>query len=241
MTVFEKHKSLVAMLWKFGFKLVGTKENGESVYIKDRRELDYGDAYLSFPFIDPGFEAVNLLVIDDGFHDELFPYSELANEFHDTFTSAVANGVTKIYIGGGRNVATRPGHPLLIYRKYTGKSGSPGHKSVVTSYCVVTDVAYIKQRGREIESFDRFRSRVKNKSVFDEDRIDEWYRENDNLMVIEMVYLGYFGPGHNVNWRWLNDNGYWGDRYPHQFAYTRAELTGILKRGDVDVEALIVD
>ncbi|MHB0981666.1 MAG: hypothetical protein ACYC5Q_16655 [Thermoleophilia bacterium] len=55
----------MAMLWKFGFKLVGTKENGESVYVKDKRELDYGDAYLSFPFVDPGFEAANLLVIDE--------------------------------------------------------------------------------------------------------------------------------------------------------------------------------
>jgi hypothetical protein len=44
----------------------------------------------------------------------------------------------------------------------------------------------------------------------------DWYRDNRNVMVVEMVYLGYFGLGHNVNW-------------------------SILERGDVDVEALVVD
>jgi hypothetical protein len=240
-TIFEKHEPLVGMLHKFGFRHVGMKENGESVYVKDRRDVDFGNPYLSFPFIDPNFETANLLVINDEYHDELFPYSELANQFQETFRSAAANGVTKIYIGGAESVAAAPGHPLLIYRRYTGTDGSAGHKSVVTSYCVVTDVASIKRRGRELESFEEFRRRVKNKSVFNEEEIAARYSDNRNLIVIEMVYLGYFGPGHNVNWMWLKDNGYWGDQYPNQFSYTPAEFRSILERGDVDVEALIVD
>ena len=69
----------------------------------------------------------------------------------------------------------------------------------------------------------------------------DWYRDNRNVMVVEMVYLGYFGLGHNVNWRWLSDNGYWHAGHPNQTTYTRAEFMSIVERGDVDVEALIVD
>jgi len=241
-TVFEKHESLVGILRKFGFRRVGAKENGESVYVKDKRELDYGNPYLSFPFIDPSFEEANLLVVNDDYHDELFPYSELANEFQDTFRSAAANGVTKTYIGGADSVAAAPDHPLLIYRKYTGTEGRPGFKSVVTSYCVVTDVAQIKRGGREIESFEKFRHRVKNKSVFSDDDIAAKYRDSPNLMVIEMVYLGYFGVGHNVNYMWLWENGYWRkNQYPLQFSFTPAEFKAILERGDVEVATLIVN
>jgi hypothetical protein len=240
-TVYEKHESLVGILRKFGFSRVGMKENGESVYVKDRRRLNYDDAHLAFPFLDPGFESANLLVVEDTYHDQLFPYSELANEFQESFRTAAANGVTKIYIGAPASVAAAPGHPVLIYRKYTGKDGRPGFKSVVTSYCMVTDVARIKRDGRELESREEYRLRVKNKSVFSAAEIDAWYRDNRNLMVIEMVYLGYFGLGHNVNWRWLKENGCWPDRHPNQFSYTPAQCRSILERGDVDFETLVAD
>ena len=239
-TVYEKHESLVGMLGKFGFKRAGTKDNGESVYVKDKRDLDYGNPYLSFPFINPGFEAANLLAINDGYHDELFPYSELANEFQETFHSAAANGVTKVYVGAAASMAVAPGHPVLIYRKYTGSGGQRGYKSVVTSYGMVTDVATIKRDGRELESFEVFKRRVKNKSVFTDKEIAERYRGR-NLMVVEMVYLGYFGPGHNVNWVWLKQNGYWGEQHPNQLSFTPAQFRSILERGDVDVASLIVD
>lgn len=240
-TVFEKHASLVGMLRKFGFSNVGAKEKGESVYVKDKRRLDYSDPYRCFPFIDPSFKAANLLAINDDFHDQLFPYSELANQFQETFQTAAANGVTKIYIGAAASMAASPGRPLLIYRKYTGKDGQPGFKSVITSYCMVTDVASIKHEGRELMSFEDFMRRVKNKSVFSDDELVAWYRGRRNLMVVEMVYLGYFGLGHNVSWRWLSDNGYWHAGHPNQTTYTRAEFMSIVERGDVDVEALVVD
>jgi len=240
-TVFEKHEALVGVLRKFGFRLAGKKDNGESVYLKDRAQLDYADAYACFPLLNPHFDAANLLAIDDTFHDELFPYSELAREFQSTFNSAAANGVTKVYIGAARQVATAPGHPILIYRKYTGDSGSPGFRSVITSYCVVTDVVYVKQHGRALETYDQLRNRVRNKSVFSDDRIRAQYENNDNVVLIEMVYLGYFGPGNNVNWRWLKDHGYWRETHPHQFAYTREELAAILEAGGVDIATLIVD
>jgi len=240
-TVFEKHASLVGMLRKFGFSKVGVKKNGESVYLKDKRRLDCRDPYRCFPFIHAGFEAANLLAINDDFHDQLFPYSELANQFQQSFQTAAANGVTKIYIGAAASMAASPGQPLLVYRKYTGKDGQPGFKSVITSYCMATDVAQVKHEGRELMSFEDFMRRVKNKSVFSDDELAALYHGKRNLMVVEMVYLGYFGLGHNVNWRWLSDNGYWRAGHPNQTTYTRAEFMSILERGEVDGEALVVD
>ena len=35
------------------------------------------------------------------------------------------------------------------------------------------------------------------------DELAALYHGKRNLMVVEMVYLGYFRLGHNVNWRWL--------------------------------------
>jgi len=242
-TVFDKHRSLIGMLRKFGFARMGANDRGESVFVKDRRSMDFASPYRCFPFISPRFEAANLLVIEDRFHDVLFPYSELANaeQLQASFRSAAANGVTKVYISGSERLAARPGNPILIYRKYTGAAGLPNFKSVITSYCVVADVVAVKNRGSEIESFEQFRARVRNKSVFGEHEIARWYREHRNLTTIEMVYLGYFGPGNNVNYRWLKDNGYWADTHPHQFAYSPAELTAILKRGGVELADLTVD
>lgn len=242
-TVFEKHAALIGMLRKFGFVRAGSKANGESVYLKDRRACDHGDPYRHFPFLALTFESANLLVVEDRYHDVLFPYSELANTqlLQESFRSAAANGVTKIYISAAEGLAAATGHPILVYRKYTGTEGQKGFKSVVTSFCIVTEVVTVKHQGREIEPFADYRQRVKNKSVFGDTEITRWYRGNRNLTTIEMVYLGCFGPGHNVNWRWLKNNGYWGDSHPHQFSYTPEEFREILRQGDVNVEALVAD
>ena len=40
-TVFDKHASLIFLLEKYGFVYVGNNLNGERVYIKDRRNLDF--------------------------------------------------------------------------------------------------------------------------------------------------------------------------------------------------------
>jgi hypothetical protein len=240
-TVFDKHKSLIGMFRKFGFERVGANSRGESVFLKDRRRLSFSSPYEYFPFVDSQFEAANLLVIEDRFHDVLFPYSDLANteQLQASFRSAAANGVTKIYFSGSQQVATRPHHPILIYRQYKGQDGQPGFKSVITSHCVVTDVTAVKRGGRELESYADFRQRAKNKSVFNDDQIAWWYRTHPNLLTIEMVYLGYFGAGNNVNWVWLKNNGLWGDTYPHQFEYSQDQFAVILREGGVDLANLV--
>ena len=50
-TVFDKHISLMLLLEKYGFIHVGNNLNGERVYIKDRRNLDFSDPCKSYRFV----------------------------------------------------------------------------------------------------------------------------------------------------------------------------------------------
>jgi L-amino acid N-acyltransferase YncA len=95
-TVFEKHQSLIQLLDKFGFKDSGINLNGEHVFIKDKRHLEYSTPYKSFPFINPIFTKAGMLPIFDRYHDTLFPYSKLARKNQETLNLAVANGISKV-------------------------------------------------------------------------------------------------------------------------------------------------
>lgn len=63
-TVFDKQKPLIAQLERFGFKKVGYNLNGEGVYIKDKRMIDFSNPYLSFPFIKSGFDYAGYLILN---------------------------------------------------------------------------------------------------------------------------------------------------------------------------------
>jgi len=237
-TVFEKHAQLVALLKKFGFGLAGEKPNGESVYVKMRDGLSYETPYASFPFVDPQFPEASILVIEQDYHDQLFPYSELGRTPQEVMRVTAGNGVTKVYIGRAREMAARPGCPVLIYRKFMGEGR--GFKSVVTSYGAVTAVRQFKRNGQILLPYEEYRELVKNKSVFDDAELDERWSER-SVVVVELVYLGYFGQGHNVNWAWLKNNKLWKDCYPNQARYTPGEFFTILEGGGVRREDAVID
>ena len=241
-TVFEKQALLISQLTRFGFNMVGRKNNGECVYLRSRLHVDYGDPYKSFPFINPAFAGSGYLVVDDVYHDTLFPYSELKNTFQEQLSLSVANGFTKIYLGSPMSALPyQKGEPLLVYRKYTGTAGKKGFKSCITSYCVVTEIIVAKQNGVIKMPFDELIRRISNKSVFDEQDIRTKYERERNLTVIEMLYYGYFGEGNNINWVWLKNNGYMDERYPTTIRLTQNQFKSILAEGKVDVQNVIID
>ena len=215
-TVFEKHELLIAQLKKFGFWNAGSNVRGEQVYIKNRKNLDYSTPFSAFPFFPQNFKKGGYLIIDDHYHDILFPYSELKNvTTQEMAETDAANGITKIYIGSPRNVHIRRNEPILVYRKHTQKDGQkPFYKSTITSFCVATDVITVKHNGRELMTCNEFLARIGNKSVFEEKRLREKFSNEPFLTLIEMLYNGYFGAGNNVNCAWLTNNGYWGHDYP---------------------------
>ena len=240
-TIFEKQDLLIDILNKFGFEMIGYNTNGECVYLKSRIRLDYSDPYKSFPFINPEFKKAGYLVVNDVYHDTLFPYSELSRTQQEQVALSVANGLSKVYIGSPTNIPPyRIGEPVLVYRRHTG-AGSKGYKSCITSYCGVTNVLVAKENNSYKMSVEDLLQRISNKSVFDEKEIRTKYSNERTLVVIEMLYYGFFGAGNNVNWVWLKNNGYWPDGYPTAARLNQEQFTAILREGNVDVSNVIID
>jgi hypothetical protein len=240
-TVFEKHEGIRAQVEKFGFALMGRNPNGELVYLKSRLHIDYSDPYKSFPFINPDFEYAGYMVVDDIYHDTLFPYSELKNTLQEQVGLNVANGISKIYIGSPTNIPPyKVGEPILVYRRFTGQ-GSKGHKSCITSYCVVSNIILAKENNQPKMSVDELIKRISNKSVFDEDEIRAKYVSERTLYIVEMLYYGYFGEGNNVNWVWLKQHNYWPEGYPTTARLTPAQFSELLREGNINVSNVIID
>lgn len=244
-TVFDKHEILISQLIRFGFKKVGCNPNGEGVYLRSRNNVDYTDPYMSFPFINPNFENAGYLMVNDFYHDTLFPYSELKNTLQDSLALSVSNGLSKIYIGKQCSIPPyRIGEPILIYRIHNGE-GAKRYKSCLTSFCTVTNMITAKLNGTHLMTFDNLLQEIGNKSVFDQNELKAKYDNDKNVFIIEMLYSGYFGEGHNIPMDWLDNNGYWckshGVDYPALIRLSHDEFRRILKEGNIDVDNVIID
>lgn len=239
-TIFEKHDVLIRLFEKYGFILAGHNTRGELVYVKDRRNIDWSDAYKAFPFIHRGFGHAFLLPIDDVFHDQLFPYSGLYRNGLEVEEIAAGNGMSKVFIGSPfQRVSYEVGKPILVYRIHTGTQKKT-YASCITSFCTIQGVTWVKTGGMIKKSFDDFKTLVRNKAVFTEQELREIYDNKRNIVVLELAYNGYFGPGHNVIHHWLDENGLFPD-YPYQIKYTEDEFIRILQEAEVDVQNVVVD
>ncbi len=242
LTVFEKHDTLIGLFERFGFRLESNNPNGERVYIKSRKHVNYSDPYRSFPFVNPVFQNAGYFVVEDVYHDKLFQYSELSNTPQEQVALSVANCISKVYISSPTSMPPyRLGEPILIYRKYIGNAGSPGYKSCVTSYCVVTNVIIAKENNRYKMSVEDLLRQISNKSVFDENEIRTKYANERTLVVIEMLYYGSFGAGNSVNWVWLKNNNFWPNSCPTTARLTQEQFKAILREGNVDVSNVIIN
>ena len=241
-TAFDKQDLLISQLEKFGFHKAGYNLNGEGVYIKSRHNIDYSDPYKSFPFINPNFKSSGYLIINDTYHDTMFPYSELKNNtLQNAVAMNVSNGLSKVYVGAQYSqLPYGIGDPILIYRRYTAGSGKQ-YRSCITSFCVVTKIIQAKKSGQKLMSFDELLTKIGNKSVFNKDELRNRYNNDWNVLVMEMLYYGYFGEGNNVNMAWLKQSGYWGNGYPTSFSLGQAAFKSILKKGNIDVSNVIID
>ena len=83
--------------------------------------------------------------------------------------------------------------------------------------------------------------KIGNKSVFNQEELRQRYSNDRNLLVIEMLYYGYFGEGNNVNMDWLDRNGYWGNTYPALIPLNSTAFKSILEKGNIDVSNVIID
>lgn len=241
-TVFDSHADLISLFDRFGFSCIGCNKRGERVYIKSKRNIDYSDAYKSFPFLNPNFRKAGVIPIMETFHDRLFPYSELMGNNRMIEEITAGNGITKIYIGTPwTTMHYEIGEPIGVYRKYEGPEGTGAtYKSVITSYGTITQITTIKNNGRCIISLEDYIALAGNKTVFNEAELEKIYNSGKTIVMIEMVYNGFFGKGHNVNHKTLNSNGLF-PAHPYNIDYSKEEFIKILEMGDTNVQNVIID
>ncbi|MDR2866230.1 MAG: hypothetical protein LBV13_02355 [Methanomassiliicoccaceae archaeon] len=240
-TVFPKHKDIIGVIETHGFTFCCKKDNGENVYMKDRRKLDHSDPKRSFSFISPDFSRGRYIPINDVFHDKMFQYSELKNTPQLESELPVSNGIAKTYIATpAGKLDYKEGDLAFIYRKYTGTEYKPSFKSVVTSFCTVTNVIVVKESGIEKKNFEDFCNLVGNKTVYSEEELRDSFSKS-NVYVVEMLYNGYFGAGNNVNYNKLVEKGLWGKSHPYNQKLTREQSVELLKIGGKDVRNVIID
>lgn len=238
-TVFPKHNTLIGLMDKFGFCRAGQNERGELIFLKSKLHLDTSDPYKMFPFLPGNFRYAKYIPIRATYHDTLFPYSMLARTKQTALNIAVANGISKMYIGTPQdtNLNYRPNTPILIYRI----SDAPNRRtylSAVSSFGVVTNFHIIKQRGNELCSENDFIRIAGNKSFFSDAELRDIYRGNWNIVTIEVLYNGYFGEGNNVNHAWLKANGYF-PAYPYKIDLPPEAFRHVLQKGGKDDESII--
>jgi GNAT superfamily N-acetyltransferase len=239
-TVFEKHTELINLFKRFGFLCKGKNNRGECVYVKNRDDIDYSDAYKAFPFISSNFNKAGVIPVFDCFHDRLFPYSELKGNNGGEEEETAGNGITKVYVGAPyTSMHYAVGEPVGIYRIFRG-SGSKTYKSVITSYCTITRIEVIKNRGNTVVSLSDFIKNAGNKTVFTPSELTKIYNEGSNVVMIEMVYNGFFGNGHNVTHKELSENSLF-PAHPYSINYNKEEFIKILEMGDVNVQNVIID
>jgi hypothetical protein len=172
----------------------------------------------------------------------MFPYSELKNTFQESVGLSVANGISKVYVGSPTSpLPYLAGEPVFIYRRYDGKGGQPGYRSCITSYCVVSNLTVVKEKNIAKMTFDEFAQVVRNKTVYDINELREKFDKEKSLVVVDMLYYGYFGAGNNVNWVWLKDNGLWPEGYPTTARLTRDEFEKIMREGRINVQNVIIN
>lgn len=239
-TVFEKHRELISLFERFGFLNVGKNQRGECVYMKSRNNLNCINPYTRFPFISDNFDVAGLLPINDEFHDRLFPYSELAGNKRIITEVTAGNGITKVFLASPyKSIAYKVGMPVFIYRIYDGPEPKR-YKSAITSYCTISNIDIIKNNYEANVSLDDYLHKVGNKSVYTMAELNDLYAKKKNLVIIEMVYNGYFGKGHNVIYKKLKDKKLFED-YPYNINYSKEEFMQILEMGDVDVSNTVVN
>lgn len=238
-TIFEKHKSLIDLLTKFGFVNKGLNKNNEYVLVKNKFHMNYDNPYEYFPFISPNIEYAGIIPIEAIFHDQLFPYSELQNNKLKVPEIIAGNGVSKIFIAcpySSLNYKTNT--PVFIYRK-AEKGKIPKYHAVITSFCTVNTVNTVKHQNKYVKNFSEFKDIVGNKSVYSDNELHNIYYNKTNIIVLELLYNGFLGKGKNVNFDTLESNDLF-KTYPYQIRYTKDEFLKILNLGDKNENDIIV-
>lgn len=91
--------------------------------------------------------------------------------------------VEKIYVCGWPKINARPGDLVFIYRK--GEYRPKKYHSVISGMAILQEIIYPK-------SEEEYLGLVKNKSVFTDDELKSFYRNDKYRTVIKLLFLKPF-------------------------------------------------
>ncbi|GAB6155481.1 hypothetical protein JCM17380_42320 [Desulfosporosinus burensis] len=97
----------------------------------------------------------------------------------------------------------------------------------------------IKSNGKAAISLIDFIKNAGNKTVFSPEELTVTYENQNNIVMMELVYNGYFGKGHNVIHKDLNDQGLF-TSHSYQLDFNKDQFIKILEMGDIDVQNVII-
>ncbi|MCY8233464.1 N-acetyltransferase [Priestia endophytica] len=185
-TVFPKHKVLVDLLEKYGFKTRANnhRDNGtEQVMIKDLYNPQ-GGLLERYPLVKTNNQSSWLLSIYPRYHTLLFPDSILNNESYNLIDDVShTNSIEKIYICYMKGaLKMRIGDAIVIYRTKDEK-GPAEYRSVATSVCILQE----RKTKKDFVDFDDYYQYCKRNTVFTDEELHNLYKK-ENFIVLKMTY-----------------------------------------------------
>lgn len=184
-TIFEKHKALVELLEKYGFKRHGIKitDGKDEIVMTKTLKRATGHPLLDYPLFSTCGNRKHLLGIYPEYHTHMFPDSKLFNEsFNILEDRSHTNSIHKVYLSGLELGQVNRGDLVVIYRTGDDK-GAAEYRAVATSICVVEEIRSTKS----FKTYEDYHAFVKPYSIFDKETIEKWYNKKGSS-VIKMTY-----------------------------------------------------
>lgn len=124
-----------------GFVPYCHKDNGELVLVKGMRNYDPDKGPMfNYPLTKPGC-SYGFLPIEPEWHGKLFPDLHLRNEDMSLYEKEPCSYATeKIYVCGWRDLKTKPGDLVFVYRK--GEGWPKKYHSVVSGLAIIEEILY---------------------------------------------------------------------------------------------------
>ena len=193
----EGVKRLKEMLEEWGFCKKTYKNNGEAVLVKTLQNYDDSkDPKFNYPLQKEKKKHFFLPILSQ-YHTRLFPDLFLKNEMiklNKETENPCGYAIEKIYITNAKFISASPGDIVCIYRM---GDFYRSYTSVVTGIGIVQEIKYPT-------SLDDYLNHCKNKSVFSETELRNFYCNREYRTIIKMLFLERFD--HKVILKKLYEN-----------------------------------
>ena len=242
LTTYEEQQALMNLLEFYGFKLAGTRDNGELIYerIFSSSQVDQNNSEIPYDFARKNYPRFLVsestkgfgVPITEEFHDVLYPdiwHPRQSDLFRGPFPvgrpTKPGNTIRKVYICRSPSNLGPAGSLLLFYK---GKSRDMPSQSV-TSLGVLEGVA-LATSTRELMQL------AGGRSVYSENQLNQFEATPDRpVKVINYLHVSYINPA--VGLEELNELGVLHGAPPQSiFEIGRSSLLALLERSNLKLD-----